>query len=62
MDFTFLLSAAKAGDMESTRAIVEMYRPLLARESIVDGFFDEDLFQELNIVLLHCIKLFSIQR
>ena len=35
-----------------------MYRPLLMKESIICGVFDEDLFQEQCIVLSRCIMLF----
>ena len=37
-----------------------MYRPLLFKESCVNGIFDEDLFQELSATLIHCIRLFKL--
>lgn len=37
-----------------------MYRPLFLKESIVDGVFDEDLYQELCIVFLRCIRRFHL--
>lgn len=40
--------------------IFEMYRPLLIRKSIVNGSFDEDLYQELAGVLLLCIQRFQV--
>ncbi len=30
------------------------------KESIIDGCYDEDLYQELSITLLKCIRQFSI--
>ena len=37
-----------------------MYRPLLIKNSIIDGSYDEDLFQELSITLLKCIIQFRV--
>ena len=39
--------------------ILNMYRPLIMKESIVNGLFDEDLFQEQCIILNKCIKKFK---
>ena len=47
MNFKELLSRAKDDDLQ-------------AKEAIIDGVFDEDLYQELRIVLLHCIQAFPI--
>ena len=38
--------------------IFEMYRPLLIKNALVDGIFDEDLYQELTAELLKCIRYF----
>ena len=53
MNFKDLLLRAKSGDNE---ALTE----LLLMESIVDGVFDEDLFQELCIVFLKCVRKFRV--
>ena len=37
-----------------------MYKPLLIRNAIVNGRFDEDLYQELVSELLQCIQRFRI--
>jgi hypothetical protein len=58
MDFQNLLLDAQT-DKLAKQKLIDMYRPLLVKESIVDGRFDEDLFQELVIVLLKCIKTFQ---
>ena len=55
-----LLLQAKAGDEKAFDELLIMYRPLLLKESIVDGVFDEDLYQELCIVFLRCIKRFRL--
>lgn len=62
MDFTQLLISAKAGNQASIAALMEMYSPLLFKESVVDGCFDEDLLQELQLTLLLCIKKFTLFR
>ena len=43
MDFKGLLLRAKSDDNEALTELLLMYRPLLLKESIVDGVFDEDL-------------------
>lgn len=60
MDFYEILLAAKAGDMQAQSEMLKMYHPLLMKESIIDGYYDEDLYQELSIILLKCIRQFSI--
>lgn len=60
MDFYEILIAAKAGDMQAQSEMLKMYQPLLMKESIIDGYYDEDLYQELSIILLKCISQFSI--
>ena len=58
MEFRELLYRARMGDQESIMEIFEMYRPLLVRNALVDGFFDEDLYQELAAELMKCIRYF----
>lgn len=60
MNFKDLLLRAKSSDNEALTDLLLMYRPLLLKESIVDGVFDEDLFQELCIVFLKCVRRFRI--
>lgn len=60
MTFKNLLLRAKAGDEKALTELLMMYRPLLLKESIVDGIFDEDLFQELCIVFLKCVRRFRV--
>lgn len=60
MKFKDLLLRAKAGDQDAIHTILEMYRPLLLKESIVLGVFDEDLYQELCMTVVHCIEVFKV--
>ncbi|MGN1026976.1 MAG: helix-turn-helix domain-containing protein [Faecousia sp.] len=60
MNFKELLLRAQDGDKDAAAAIVEMYRPLLLRGSIIHGVFDEDLYQELCETVLKCIRNFTI--
>ena len=58
MSFDELLFRAKAGDMAAKAEIFAMYRPLLIKYSLVNGRFDEDLYQELAVELMKCIRYF----
>jgi len=59
MDFKDVLVQAKAGDEPAIIALLEMYKPLLLKTSIIEGRYDEDLYQELCITLLKCIEKFE---
>lgn len=56
MSFAELLKRAKGGDASAVEEIVRMYKPLLIKESVVNGVYDEDLYQELWLTLLQCIE------
>lgn len=43
---------------EAVLQILEMFRPLLIKNSLVNGRFDEDLYQELRLEVLKCIRGF----
>ena len=60
MNFEKVLMQAKEGDSDAVLEIIEMYKPLLIRNAIVNGRFDEDLYQELVSELLQCIQRFRI--
>ena len=59
MTFKELLIMARSGDKSAIENLLLMYQPLLLKESIVDGVLDEDLYQELCITFLQCIRKFS---
>lgn len=59
MTFKELLVRARSGDQSAVENLLIMYQPLLLKESIVDGVLNEDLYQELCITFLQCIRKFS---
>ena len=60
MNFKELLLQAKFGDRTTTTELLMLYQPLLLKESIIDGILDEDLYQELCLIVLHCIEVFQM--
>lgn len=60
MTFKELMLRAKENDKTAIGELLTMYRPLLLKESIVDGIFDEDLYQELCLTLLSCVQKFRV--
>ncbi len=60
MNFKELLSRAKDNDPQAKESLLELYKSLLMKEAIVDGMFDEDLYQELCVTFLECIQKFRI--
>ena len=60
MNFERLLLKAKEGNADAVLKIFEIYKPLLIKNAIVNGRFDEDLYQELVSTLLQCIQRFQI--
>lgn len=59
-DFKIKLIKAQKGDSEAVEAIFNMYRPLIIKNSLNKKVFDEDLYQELTLTLLICVKKFRI--
>lgn len=60
MSFREMLLRAKAGDEKAKLNLLEKYKPLLIKNAILNGFFDEDLYQEQCLILMRCINLFII--
>lgn len=60
MKFEELLICAKLGDDNARQKLLEMYRPMLVKASLINGSFDEDLYQELCVVLVRSIEKFVI--
>lgn len=60
MSFEDMLLRAKLGDEIARGWLLEKYKPLLIKTSIIDKRFDEDLYQELCIILIKCVEKFSI--
>ena len=59
MYFKELLFQAKTGCESAIEQILEIYQPLLIKNSLVDGIFDEELYQELVVEVLKCIRHFQ---
>ena len=60
MSFKELLIRGKLDDKQAMSELLSMYQPLLMKEAIVEGVFDEDLYQELCIVFLKCVERFRV--
>jgi hypothetical protein len=60
MNFKELLLVAKKNEAHALEELAAMYRPLLIKESIVNGMFDEDLYQEYWLIFLNCLQKFNI--
>lgn len=59
MNFEEVLFRAQMGDQKAVLQILEMFRPLLIKNSLINGRFDEDLYQELSIEVLKCIRSYN---
>lgn len=60
MEFEEILFRAKHGDKKSVERILEMFRPMLIRNALIKGVFEEDLYQEYVIETLKCLSLIHI--
>ncbi len=61
MEFDELLFRAKMNDKQAIEQIIEIYQPLIIKNALVNGVFDEDLYQELMVELLKCIRTFQVR-
>lgn len=59
MNFKEMMIRAKRGENEAQEELLRMYQPLLSKEAIVDGVFDEDLYQELCFRFIRCLEKFE---
>ena len=60
MNFKELLLRAQADDQQAKEKLLSLYQPLLMKESVINGIFDEDVYQELCITLLTCSQRIQI--
>ena len=60
MNFKELLLRAQAEDQQAKEKLLSLYQPLLMKESVINGIFDEDVYQELCITLLTCNTRFMV--
>lgn len=59
MSFSEVLGHAKQGDELYMEEVWQMYRPFILKKSLVNGIFDEDLYQELSLELVKSIRNFK---
>lgn len=59
-NFNYELLKAKMGDDKAVSKIMELYKALIYKESVVNGVFDPDLNQLLYKTLFQCIIRFKI--
>ena len=60
MEFKELLIRAKRGENNAREELLKMYEGLIVRNSIVNGVFNEDLYQDLCYKFLLCIDKFNL--
>ena len=56
-----LLLAAKGGSKPAFEKLFGRYKNLLRKYSVINGIFDDDLYQEQCVVFVHCIKFFEVK-
>jgi len=61
VEFEELLFKAQQEEKIAMGKILAIYRPMLIRNSLIDGYFDEDLYQELVLETLKCIQYFKVK-
>jgi len=59
-NFGYMIVKAKMGDDDAISEIIELYKALIYKESVVNGVFDPDLNQLLYKTLYQCILRFKI--
>ena len=62
MNFLTMFFAARAGDASAKEALFMFYLPLITKYATVDGYFDEDMFQDICELLLKCVNGFCVER
>ncbi len=60
-EFVEILMKVKNGNSKSKEKLMNMYRPLLYKETLVDGIFGEDLLQGLCVIRLTYISRFNMK-
>ena len=60
MSFCDILISAKYGEETAMEELLNMYKPMLVKYAIINGVFDEDLYQELCIIVVKCVRLYRI--
>ena len=61
-EFKKILLSAKEGSVQDFERLVLMYRGFLRYEAVMDGKFDEDLYQEALYAFWKAIQRFPIEK
>ena len=61
MTFIELLLAAKEGSASAFEILFGRYKNLLRKYSVINGVFDDDLYQEQCMIFVHCIEIFEVK-
>lgn len=61
MTFIELLLAAKEGSASTFEILFGRYKNLLRKYSVINGVFDDDLYQEQCMIFVHCIEIFEVK-
>lgn len=59
--FRKVLERATQGDAEAIKELYKQYQPMLKKKSILNGKFDEDLYQTLSIAFLTAVSKYKIE-
>jgi len=55
-------TSAKLGSTSAFEELFARYKNLLRKYSVVNGVFDEDLYQEQCVLFVRCIEIFDVNR
>lgn len=61
MTFIELLLAVKDGNASAFEILFSRYKNLLRKYSVINGVFDDDLYQEQCMIFVHCIEIFEVK-
>ena len=60
MSFCDLFVRVRVGEEVAMEELLNMYKPMLVKHAIINGMFDENLYQELCITLVKCIRMYKV--
>ena len=61
MTFIELLLAAKEGRSSALEILFDRYKDILRKYTVINGVFDDDLYQEQCMIFVHCIEIFEVK-
>ena len=60
MSFCDLFVRVRVGEEVAMEELLNMYKPMLVKYAIINGMFDENLYQELCITLVKCMRMYKV--